>query len=313
VISCTCRYCRAPRRTLRRRNPKDYAALKIEARRLYQKETTNLSEIAQRVGVSWLTIKRWVKDLIPKPQQSSSTDLERLEKIVKARQVYLREGTIEAVKKAVGLDFYTITEILEDLLPERIIHTDQYRELYNKGWHDRQIAEYIGVTYTAVTAWRNRNDLPPNADRRIPAYKIKQMREFCRMGTQQTDIADLLNVSVDSVRKYCKGVEVIDFDLPRPKKLPRKKSDRPKWRQLARQIYLETKNVEETKRLLDALLTETTSRRSGIGSPTISKWVADLKSELDAQAQAEQDVQAQQARKMYLEAINSGIVAVIFS
>lgn len=86
--------------------------LRREARRLYQKETTNMIEIARRLNIGVSRIVRWVKDIV------SELDTRREEQKREARRIFRKETTnISEIARRVGFSRMIVTGWVEDLFP----------------------------------------------------------------------------------------------------------------------------------------------------------------------------------------------------
>lgn len=93
------------------------------------------------------------------------------------------------------------------------------RELYDKGLNDREIAERIGVHQTTITAWRHRNNLPPNQKRGSPQkHDYDKIKELYDKGMNDKEIAKKLDIPRISVWRIRNQV----LELPSIKKKMRR-------------------------------------------------------------------------------------------
>lgn len=82
---------------------------------------------------------------------------------------------------------------------------EKYRELYDKGLSDREMAEQLHITPGGVYFWRNKNGLPPHNTNKTPhRVDTKEYRKLYDLGWSDAKIADKLGVTPGSVYQYRK-------------------------------------------------------------------------------------------------------------
>ena len=116
--------------------------------------------------------------------------------------------------------------------PIPVDHTNaRIRELYDKGWHDRKIAETLGITRSRVGNWRKRNKLPVNKEPPATKYDWELGLHLYRRGMSDVQISKQLGCSVNTVTNWRNRREL-------PANYPAPRID---WN-LARQLYDEGLN-----------------------------------------------------------------------
>lgn len=116
--------------------------------------------------------------------------------------------------------------------PIPVDHTNtRIRELYDKGWHDRKIAETLGISRGRVVNWRKRNKLPVNKEPPATKYDWELGLQLYRRGMSDVQISRQLGCSVNTVTNWRNRREL-------PANYPAPRID---WN-LARQLYDEGLN-----------------------------------------------------------------------
>ena len=76
-------------------------------------------------------------------------------------------------------------------------------KLYNAGHTDHEIADAVGVSYSAVQKWRRDVlDRDPNPDKKQSGFSWERARDLYLIGLNDREIADKLGCSVSSVWRW---------------------------------------------------------------------------------------------------------------
>jgi len=133
-------------------------------------------------------------------------DLERLEKIAKARELYREHKNLDIVAELMDFSASTISKWVKDLIPEErrthVVEAGGYQKLYDQGLSDKEIAEHFGVTTGAVQYWRRMQKLAAHRKINIPA--IQQYQELYDQGFTDKQIMEATSRSAGAVSSWRK-------------------------------------------------------------------------------------------------------------
>ena len=76
-------------------------------------------------------------------------------------------------------------------------------ELYNMGLSDKEIAEKVFLTQSAISGWRRKNNLKTNHPRPVITQKIEEKMLFLyKSGLSDREIGDCVSLSKPTVQRW---------------------------------------------------------------------------------------------------------------
>jgi len=204
-------------------------------------------ELAELMGIS-------LDELIRFTLQRNPDDLERLEKIAEAREIYRETDSIAETARRVGAPWGVVKKWVVDLIPEKL---DRYASLYEQGFTDKQIAEQLSVTTAAVKSWRRIRSLKPNQDlikSRHRRQRIVKARKIYEEVKNFSKTAKRVGVSPETIKSWVKDLIPDEPEKPTLQERIAK----------AQEIYLKTGSIKETE------------QRVGADRRRVRSWLGDL-------------------------------------
>ena len=236
--------------------------------------------------------RSWGKHKRPKKhlRRRNPDDLETLEKIAKARELYQETGRLVETARQVKAGHMTVRKWLADIeyIDPRI---EQAKKIYAETGNIKETARQVSVGWRTVRKWVA--DLIPRKRTRKhkPDPRIEQAKKIYAETGNIKETARRVGASTKSVRKWVAGIKYVDPRIEQAKKIyaetgsitktakqvgvtfstcrkwvkdvTPKKIDDPRIEQ-AKKIYAETGNLQET------------ARRLGVVWRTARRWVKDL-------------------------------------
>jgi len=142
-----------------------------QAKELYRQGVYKI-QIIKLLRVSRPLLNIWLADLLPQKRnlrRRNPDDLERLEKIAKARRLYQEGVSRLQIKKQLHVDWKTLTKWLADLVPDVDPRIEQAKKLYQEGFSVKNITKQVRADRKTVKRWLA--DLIPDVDPRIEQAK----------------------------------------------------------------------------------------------------------------------------------------------
>lgn len=175
----------------------------------------NDSAIAELEGVSQSAVSAWRRRLGLPPNKKKRTLKD------KRHELYIKGLTDQEIADILGVTKNAITiwryrhrlpnnnpkfkncqipSKKETQLYRGEIDEEQFLELYQKGYNDRQIGEELGIPAPVISNWRRRKGLPTLQKRGIQDNRM----ELYQQGLNDREIAERIGISPVNVYKWRK-------------------------------------------------------------------------------------------------------------
>lgn len=149
---------------------------------------------------------------------------------------------------------------------------DNRLELYKQGLNDSAIADIIGISQEAVSAWRRRQGLPPNKKRR---YMADKRFELHAQGLTDEEIAERVGVRTETITSWRSRHKLKSNGIYKTKMSRKNKPDMPEpTKEKQRGWALSGTRIKDNRWELykKGLTDEEIAREVGCSKKTISNW-----------------------------------------
>jgi len=235
-------------------------------------------------------------------------DLELLEKMAEARELYRQGVDRKQIGKNLRVDYRKLNKWLVDLIPDVDPRIERARELYLQGSYRAQIAKQLSVGEPTLNKWLA--DLIPDVDPRI-----EQARELYLQGGGKAQIMEQLHCGPAKLKEWLEGVVYVDPRIEQARELYRQGIHEAQIRKQVRvgvpalkewladllpDLDVIDPRIEQVRELyLQGVSRLQIIKRFHAGEKTVNEWLADLLPDPGAI-----DPRIEQARELYLQGVN---------